>query len=126
MVREQQNIINKTLYITDDRYTIWVQSISVSITVINITDSELSLTYCVADFDGSKYEIKNRNIFNTIFIRAAKKRPQLIRDLIKFHSESRKGSDLFDNVLFNTSGLKRKINVYRKKTINKVKSKLLT
>lgn len=120
----EQNTQIKTLYTTDDRYTIWVKSIPSSITVINVTDNELSLTYYVADFDGSKYDIKNKNIFNNIFIRSAKKRPQLVRDLMKFHNENVNNIKTFNSMKHHTNCFKRKVNIYTKKTINKVKNKL--
>ena len=124
MKQEQQNTPRTTLYITNDRYSIWVESVSNSITAINITDIELSLTYHIADFDGGKYYVKNRNVFGTVFIREAKKRPQLIRDLLKFHTQVRKEPDFFNEIIKNSNGLKRKVNIYTRKTINKVKLRL--
>jgi hypothetical protein len=122
---EQQNMQYKTLYTTDIGYIIWVRTTPNLTTVINITDNDLSLTYCVADFDGSKYEIKNKNIFNNIFIRATKKRPQIIRDLIKFHIENRNNTEIFNFIDYNTKCVKRKIRVHTKRTINKLKNKFL-
>jgi hypothetical protein len=126
MIKEQQKLPNKSLFFTDERFNIWIETVSKNVTAINVTDPDLSLTYHIADFNGTKYEVKNKEIFNYVFIRSAKKRPQLIRDLLKFHNETQKDLDVFDEMKTNMNIFKRKVNIYTKKTINKAKYKLFS
>jgi hypothetical protein len=110
----------KSLYFTEDRFNIWAESIRVGLTSLYVTDSELSLTYYVADFDGCKYHVRNQNMFGKI-IESCKKRPQVIRDLIKFHATCRQELDVIDDLKIRMSCFKRRFSVYTKKTINKTK-----
>jgi hypothetical protein len=113
----------KSLYFTEDRFSIWVESIKIGLTSIYVTDSELSLTYYVADFDGAKYQVRNQGMFGKV-IESSKKRPQLVRDLIKFHSTSRQELDVIDDLKIRMSCFKRRFSVYTKKTISKTKRML--
>jgi hypothetical protein len=124
MSKEEQKNINKILYFMDDKYTIWVEIQPNNILSINVTDIDLSLTYNVADFSGAKYRVKNENAFNTIFVRAAKKRPQLIRDLMEFYNENNIETNILMRIKDNFGYMRRKTNVYTRKMVNRVKRKI--
>jgi DNA polymerase elongation subunit (family B) len=124
MLKEERKLPKQSLHVTNDCLNIWVEAISQNITTIHVTDPDLSLTYYVADFDGSKYHIKHSGMFNDVFLRTVKKKPKIMRDLLLFHYKSRKDIDVFDDFKISVNCLKRKVNIYTKKTINKAKYKL--
>lgn len=125
MVKEEKKLPTQSLYLTQDNLNIWVEGVSLNVTSIYVTDPDLSLTYYVADFDGSKYHIKHSGIFNDVFLRMAKKKPKIVRDLLKFHNLAKQEYDVFNEFKVNVNCFKRKVNVYTRKTINKAKFKLL-
>jgi hypothetical protein len=110
----------KNLYITSDRFNIWIESVHKGLTAIYVTDPDLLLTYHVADFDGSKYQIKNQGMFGKL-IQSCKIKPQVIRDLIKFHSTSKQELDVIDDLKIRMSCFKRRFSIYTKRNINKTK-----
>jgi hypothetical protein len=111
----------KSLFFTEDRLNIWVTSVTPHITSIHVTDPELCVTYDIADFDGAKYHIKHDGQFNDSFIRAAKRRPQIVRDLLKFHRDAKNDADGFDDLKIRMNCFKRRVSIYTKKTLNKTK-----
>ena len=73
-----------TLHLTDDGIMqIWLSFSNGENCEINVSDLVSHITYHVAEFNGSKYNIKNMQYFNDVFIKCAKKRPQIVRDLLK-------------------------------------------
>lgn len=125
MIKEERKLATQSLCLTQDNLNIWVEGVSLNMTSIHVTDPDLSLTYYVADFDGSKYHIKHSGMFNDVFLRTAKKKPKIVRDLLKFHYQAKQEYDVFNEFKVNVNCFKRKVNIYTRKTINKAKFKLL-
>jgi hypothetical protein len=111
---------NKFLYFSEDNLDVKVESIDIGLTYIYIVDSQLSTTYHVADFNGSKYDIKNKIMFSR-FIELCKKRSIIIRDLLKFHSTCRNEIDVIDDLKIRINCFRRRFSIYTKKKINKTK-----
>lgn len=84
----------KTLYTTDnEQYEIWVEVINEMLFSLFITDSVNHVTYEIADFDGTKYHIKNKKHFDNDFVYYCKRNPEIIDNLMKFIFEKRKYYD---------------------------------
>ena len=111
----------KSLHVTEDNYHIWIQPIIHGTTAIFVTDSETSVNYYVADFNGFKYSIKHKIIFNNVFLKSAKQKPKIIRDLLKFHYTSCEQVDVIKDLKLRFKCFSRRISVYSRKKINKLK-----
>lgn len=109
----------RVLFLTNLGLNITVVASEPNKTTIQVKDPDLKVTYDVADFDGSKYVIKHFNKFNDIFIKTAKVRPQLIRDLLKFHHENNKTNDTLNDLRIRFYCFKRRVSIYIKRKILK-------
>ena len=116
--------VSKSIFHTEDGLTVWITSNVPDTTSIMVTDHQFSITYNVADFDGCKYEIKHFGKFNDVFLKSAKKRPQMIRELLKFHKTVCAGIDGIDELKVMFRCFKRRVSIYTKKTFKHTKLKL--
>lgn len=113
----------KTLY-NDDIHNIWVESISNYVTRINVTDVDNSVTYHIADFNGSKYQIKHNTIFNNVYIKTAKNNKKIIKQLLNFHGGFCDDDVITNDLKIKLSCLCRRITIYIKKNKVWLKKKL--
>jgi hypothetical protein len=103
---------------------VWISSAEPKSCDIHVSDCVSNVTYNVAEFDGYKYRIKNEQYFNDVFVRSAKLKPQIVRDLLKFLHEQNSRTNEFDNFKIKFSCFKRRIYIYMFRKINKTKHML--
>ena len=115
---------SRSLQSTEDTLNLWIGCSGPDTTTIYVTDPELSVTFDVADFDGGKYIIKHFGKFNDVFVKECKKRPQIVREVLKFHKHNKTYyySDGLDDLKLRFSCFKRRFSIYVKKTMRKTKS----
>lgn len=125
MEKEHQDNNIKFIHTTkDNNYSIWVKCVNKDTTSIFVTDPNMSVTYYIADFDGSKYHIKHSNMFNEIFLKSIKKKPSIIKNLLNSHGKSNIDSDYIYDLKLRITCFKRRLSIYTKKTIRKTKNVL--
>jgi hypothetical protein len=120
----REKLESKSLQFTEERLSLWIGCSGPDTTTIYVTDPELSVTYDVADFDGGRYIIKHFGKFNDVFVKESKKRPQIVREVLKFHKHNNAYyySDGLVDLKLRFSCFKRRFSIYVKKTVKKTKS----
>jgi hypothetical protein len=111
----------KSLYLFEDMMHLWISSAGYKCVDIHVSDSISNVTYNVAEFDGYRYTIKNMQYFNDVFVKSAKIKPQIIRDVLKFIYEQNKRVDELDDFKIKFNCFRRRIYIYIFRQINKTK-----
>lgn len=114
----------KSLYLYQDMMHLWISSAEPKSCDIHVSDCVSNITYNVAEFDGYKYKIKNEQYFNDVFVRSAKLKPQIVRDLLKFLNDQNSRASEFDDFRIKFTCFRRRFYIYVIRKINKTKHML--
>jgi hypothetical protein len=88
------------------------------------TDSVTGTKYHIATFDGATYSIKHERYFNDVFIKAAKDRPNIHRELMKIFETQRLLNDDLGVLKLSFDCFKRRFHIFISKKIKKTKQLL--